>query len=54
MFRDTIINIVKFGTGEINNQLPFTLLMVFGNFPKSVNVGHQGRSSCHRDLLLDD
>ena len=39
VLRDTIINIVKFGIGEINNQLPFTLLMVFGNYPKSTNLG---------------
>ena len=39
VLRDTIINTVKFGIGEINNQLPFTLLMVFGNNPKSANLG---------------
>ena len=39
MFRDTIINTVKFGIGEINNQSPFTLLMTFGNYPKSTDVG---------------
>ena len=39
MFRDTIINTVKFGIGEINNQSQFTLLMTFGNYPKSTDVG---------------
>ena len=39
VFMDTIINTVKFGIGEINNQSPFTLLMMFGNYSKSANVG---------------
>ena len=39
VLRDTIINTVKFGIGEINNQSSFTLLMTFGNYPKSANVG---------------
>ena len=39
VFRDTLINTVKFGIGDINNQSSFTLLMTFGNYPKSVNVG---------------
>ena len=38
VLRDTIINTVKFGIEEINDQLPFTPLMVFGNYPKSANL----------------
>ena len=38
---DTIINTVKFGIGEINNQSSFTLLMIFGNYPKSANLGNR-------------
>ena len=38
-FGYSIINIVKFGIGEINNQSSFTLLMTFGNYLKSANVG---------------
>ena len=39
VFRDTIINTVKFRIGEINNHSPFKLLMMFGNHPKSANMG---------------
>ena len=51
VFRDTIINTVKFGIGEINNQSPFTLLMTFGNHPKPTDVciraGVPGIGTCY-------
>ena len=40
MFRDTVINTVKFGYERLNMyQSPFIPLMTFGNYPKSTNVG---------------